>query len=110
MAETVNYVAFLLLAFAAIGGGVAMLATRNIAHAAFWLLEVMLATAGIYLLLSAEFLALVQVLVYAGAVSVLVLFTSSSRSCSRSAGGRTQSGRSSLDGRSWSSWRSSAGQ
>jgi len=75
MAETVNYVAFLLLAFAAIGGGVAMLATRNIAHAAFWLLEVMLATAGIYLLLSAEFLALVQVLVYAGAVSVLVLFT-----------------------------------
>jgi NADH:ubiquinone oxidoreductase subunit 6 (subunit J) len=52
-----------------------MLATRNIAHAAFWLLEVMLATAGIYLLLSAEFLALVQVLVYAGAVSVLVLFT-----------------------------------
>lgn len=75
MAETVSGVAFLLLAFASIGGGVAMLATRNIAHAAFWLLEVMLATAGIYLLLSAEFLALVQVLVYAGAVSVLVLFT-----------------------------------
>ncbi len=75
MADTVNGIAFLLLAFASIGGGVAMLATRNIAHAAFWLLEVMLATAGIYLLLSAEFLALVQVLVYAGAVSVLVLFT-----------------------------------
>jgi NADH-quinone oxidoreductase subunit J len=75
MADTVNGIAFLLLAFASIGGGVAMLATRNIAHAAFWLLEIMLATAGIYLLLSAEFLALVQVLVYAGAVSVLVLFT-----------------------------------
>jgi len=75
MAETVNGIAFLLLAFASIGGAVAMLATRNIVHAAFWLLEIMLATAGIYLLLSAEFLALVQVLVYAGAVSVLVLFT-----------------------------------
>lgn len=75
MTETVNGIAFLALAFAAIGGAVAMLATRNVAHAAFWLLEVMLATAGIYLLLSAEFLALVQVLVYAGAVSVLVLFT-----------------------------------
>ena len=46
-----------------------------LAIAAFWLLEVMLATAGIYLLLSAEFLALVQVLVYAGAVAVLTLFT-----------------------------------
>lgn len=74
MSENVNAVAFLLLAFASIGGGVAMLSTRNVVHAAFWLLEVMLATAGLYLLLSAEFLALVQVLVYAGAVSVLVIF------------------------------------
>ncbi len=52
-----------------------MMATRNVVHATFWLLEVMVATAGIYLLLSAEFLALVQVLVYAGAVAVLTLFT-----------------------------------
>ncbi|MRR12805.1 NADH-quinone oxidoreductase subunit J, partial [bacterium] len=40
----------------------------------FWVLEVMLACGGLFLLLSAEFLALVQVLVYAGAVSVLALF------------------------------------
>jgi NADH-quinone oxidoreductase subunit J len=52
-----------------------MMVTRNVVHATFWLLEVMVATAGIYLLLSAEFLALVQVLVYAGAVAVLTLFT-----------------------------------
>ncbi|MEN6429974.1 MAG: NADH-quinone oxidoreductase subunit J [Coriobacteriales bacterium] len=75
MSETVNGAAFFLLALASIGGAVMMLATRNVVHAAFWLLEVMLATAGIYLLLSAEFIALVQVLVYAGAVSVLVIFT-----------------------------------
>ncbi|MGB4593226.1 MAG: NADH-quinone oxidoreductase subunit J [Coriobacteriia bacterium] len=75
MSETVNGLAFVLLAFATIGGAVMMLSTRNVVHAAFWLLEVMLATAGIYLLLDAEFLALVQVLVYAGAVSVLVIFT-----------------------------------
>jgi NADH-quinone oxidoreductase subunit J len=74
MSENVNAIAFLLLAFATIGGGVMMLATRNVVHSAFWLLEVMLATAGLYMLLSAEFLALVQVLVYAGAVAVLVLF------------------------------------
>ncbi len=75
MSETVNGVVFLMFAFATIGGAVMMLATRNVVHAAFWLLEVMLATAGLYLLLSAEFLALVQVLVYAGSVAVLVLFT-----------------------------------
>ena len=51
-----------------------MLATRNVVHAAFWLLEVMLALAGLFLLLSAEFMAMVQLLVYAGAVAVLVLF------------------------------------
>lgn len=75
MTETVNGVAFLALAFATIGGAVMMLATRNVVHAAFWLLEVLIATAGLYLLLSAEFLALVQVLVYAGSVTVLVIFT-----------------------------------
>jgi NADH-quinone oxidoreductase subunit J len=49
--------------------------SRNIVHAAFWLLEVMMAVAGLFMLLSAGFLALVQVMVYAGAVSVLVLFS-----------------------------------
>jgi len=75
VSSTVNGVVFLALAFATIGGAVMMLSTRNVVHAAFWLLEVMLATAGLYMLLSAEFLALVQVLVYAGSVAVLILFT-----------------------------------
>jgi len=74
MPETLNGIAFGILAFAAIIGALGVLASHNVVHAAFWLLEVMLAIAGLYLLLSAEFLALVQVLVYAGAVSVLLLF------------------------------------
>ncbi len=74
MGETVNGVAFAILAFASIGGAVGVLASRNVVHAGFWLLEAMVAVAGLYLLLSAEFLALVQLLVYAGAVSVLLLF------------------------------------
>jgi NADH-quinone oxidoreductase subunit J len=74
MPETVNGIAFAILAIASVGGAVMMLYTRNVVHAAFWLLECMLAVAGLYLLLSAEFVALVQVLVYAGAVSVLMLF------------------------------------
>lgn len=74
MTDTVSAVAFWLLAAASVGGAVAMLSTRNVMHAAFWLLEVMLSIAGLFLLLSAEFLAMVQVMVYAGAVSVLMLF------------------------------------
>ena len=74
MPETVNGIAFAVLAFLTVGGAVAAMFSRNVVHAAFWLLEVMLAVAGLYLLLSAEFLALVQTLVYAGAVSVLLLF------------------------------------
>ncbi|MDP2234733.1 MAG: NADH-quinone oxidoreductase subunit J [Actinomycetota bacterium] len=74
MSDTVNGVAFAILAFASVGGALGVMSSRNVVHAAFWVLEVMLAIAGLYLLLSAEFLALVQVLVYAGAVSVLLLF------------------------------------
>ena len=74
MPETVNGIAFALLALASVGGALGMLATRNVVHAAFWLLEVMIALAGLFLLLSAEFMAMVQLLVYAGAVAVLILF------------------------------------
>ncbi len=74
MAETVNGIAFWCLAAATLGGALAMMSTRNVMHAAFWLLEVMAASAGLFLLLSAEYLAMVQLMVYAGAVSVLLLF------------------------------------
>lgn len=75
MSENLPAIAFYLLAFAAVGGAIMMMVTRNVVRATVWLLEVMLATAGLYMLLSAEFLALVQVIVYAGAVAVLTLFT-----------------------------------
>jgi NADH-quinone oxidoreductase subunit J len=74
MPSTVNGVAAVLLALTVIGSALAMLTTRNIVHAAFWMLASMLGTAGIYMLLSASFVALVQVMVYAGAVAVLLLF------------------------------------
>ncbi len=67
-------IAFWVLAAAIIGGALMTLLSRNVVHAAFWLLEVMVAVAGLFLLLGAEFIALVQIMVYAGAVSVLVLF------------------------------------
>jgi NADH-quinone oxidoreductase subunit J len=75
MPSTIPALPFYLLAAAIVGGGVMTLFSRNVVHAAFWLLEVMVAVSGLFLLLSAEFIALVQLLVYAGAVAVLTLFT-----------------------------------
>lgn len=75
MSETVNGLAFGVLAILCVGGAVGMLSTKNIVHAAFWLLEVSVAAAGLFFLLSADYVALVQLLVYAVAVSVLMIFS-----------------------------------
>jgi len=75
MPESVAVVPFVVLSAGVLGGAVLVLLSRNVVHAAFWVLEVMLAVAGLFMLLSAGFLALVQIMVYAGAVSVLLLFT-----------------------------------
>jgi len=74
MPETVNGIVFAILALVVLGGVIGVLVSRNVVYAAFWLLQVMLSFAGLFLLLSTEFIALVQVLVYAGAVSVVLLF------------------------------------
>lgn len=75
MPDGIAVVPFVALAAAALGGAIMMVASRNVVHSAFWLLEVMVAIAGLFMLLSAGFLSLVQIMVYAGAVSVLTLFT-----------------------------------
>lgn len=75
MSDHVNGIAFAILALATIGGAVGVLWSRNVIHAAFWLLEVSLAAVGLYFLLEADYVALVQLLVYAGAVAILVIFT-----------------------------------
>jgi NADH-quinone oxidoreductase subunit J len=75
MTETVSGIAFAVLAIAIVGGSVSMLASRNVVHAAFWLLEVCVATAGLYLLLEADYIAIVQLLIYAGALAILLIFT-----------------------------------
>ena len=48
--------------------------TRNVVHAALFLLLSLIAVAGVYLILFAEFLALVQVLIYGGAIIIVLLF------------------------------------
>lgn len=75
MSETVNGLAFWILAAVTLVGAFGVLWSRNVIHAAFWLLEVSLAAVGLYFLLEADYVALVQLLVYAGAVAILLVFT-----------------------------------
>jgi NADH-quinone oxidoreductase subunit J len=65
---------FYLMAAIVVAGALGVVLVRNIVYAAIALIMSLLGVAGIYILLSVEFLALVQVLVYGGAVTVLVLF------------------------------------
>jgi NADH-quinone oxidoreductase subunit J len=65
---------FIALAVLTIGGGLGVVVTRNVVHAALALLVSLIAVAGIYLVLFAEFLALVQVLIYGGAIIIVLLF------------------------------------
>jgi NADH-quinone oxidoreductase subunit J len=57
-----------------LGGALGVVMTRNIVYAAFSLLACMLGVAGVFLLAYAEFLALVQILIYGGAVVIVILF------------------------------------
>jgi len=67
-------VAFGLLGIVAVGSAGLVVTTTRIVHAALWLVVTLGALAGCYLLLMAEFVAWVQVLIYVGAVVVLLLF------------------------------------
>ena len=65
---------FIVLAVLTIGGALGVVVTRNVVHAALALLVSLVAVAGVYLVLFAEFLALVQVLIYGGAIIIVLLF------------------------------------
>jgi len=69
-----SIVAFYALAAICLGGGLGAVVSRNVVYAAFSLLLSLMGIAGIFLLLLAEFLALVQVLIYGGAITIVILF------------------------------------
>ncbi len=65
---------FVLLAVLAIASALGMILNKSTVNSALLLVINMVALSGIYLLLQAQFLALIQILVYAGAIMVLFLF------------------------------------
>jgi NADH-quinone oxidoreductase subunit J len=67
-------VIFFVLAAMAVFGAVSLIVQRHPIHSALSLIVVMVALAGLYLLMGAEFVAAVQIIVYGGAVMVLFIF------------------------------------
>ncbi len=74
IAEGVQLVAFGLLSLMVIGAALGVVLLSNIVYSAFLLGGVFISISGIYILLNADFVAAAQILVYIGAVNVLILF------------------------------------
>ncbi|NTU78482.1 MAG: NADH-quinone oxidoreductase subunit J [Chloroflexales bacterium] len=72
--ETVVQIIFGLLAALIVGAAVMVVTVRNVIHAALWLIASFFGIGALYMLLEAEFIAVIQVLVYVGAISILILF------------------------------------
>ena len=66
--------AFWILSASTVGGSLAVLLSRNLIHAVIFLVFAFLGTAGLFLTLSADFVAVAQVLIYAGAIPILMVF------------------------------------
>ena len=67
-------IAFYLIAAVMVGAALRVVTTKDIVHAALYLVLVLSGVAALYILLAAEFIAITQVLVYIGAIVVLFLF------------------------------------
>ncbi|MGO4889167.1 NADH-quinone oxidoreductase subunit J [Anaerobacillus sp. MEB173] len=67
-------IAFFVLALITVSGAVLMINLKKVVHIIVALSFTFLSIAGLYVLLSAEFIAFVQVLIYSGAVSIVMLF------------------------------------
>jgi NADH-quinone oxidoreductase subunit J len=67
-------VAFWVLAVVLVGSALAVVLSKNLFHSALWLALALTGTAGVFLLLEAEFLAAVQLLLYAGGIVTIVVF------------------------------------
>ena len=67
-------VIFWIFAVILVASALMVVTLRNIVHSALALIIVFAMAAGIYVLLNAEFIAIVQILIYAGAVTILILF------------------------------------
>ncbi|MEL6571464.1 MAG: NADH-quinone oxidoreductase subunit J [Pseudomonadota bacterium] len=71
---TVAAFTFYLFAVSTLAGGLMTVVSRNPVHSVLWLILAFLSSAGLFVLLGAEFVAMLLIIVYVGAVAVLFLF------------------------------------
>jgi len=70
----ITTILFILLSVMAVGSAIMMISSKSPVHSVLWLVVVFFAISGHYILLNAQFLAIVNIIVYAGAIMVLFLF------------------------------------
>jgi NAD(P)H-quinone oxidoreductase subunit 6 len=74
ISQSVQFIAFAVLSLSMIGTALGVVLLNNIVYSAFLLGGVFLSISGLYLLLNADFVAAAQILIYVGAINVLILF------------------------------------
>jgi NADH:ubiquinone oxidoreductase subunit 6 (subunit J) len=74
MDDTGTVVAFYVLSALTVGSALGVVVVRNLIHAVVFLVLSFMGLSGLYITLSADFVAVTQILIYAGAISVLILF------------------------------------
>jgi NADH-quinone oxidoreductase subunit J len=65
---------FIILSIITLGAALAVVSNKNLFHSALFLILSFVGVAGLYVLLEAGFLAAVQILIYVGAISILIIF------------------------------------
>ena len=70
----VPVIIFGLVSLVTLGAAIAVVTNKNILHSAFYLILAFVGVASVYVLLEAPFIAVVQVLVYIGAIAILIVF------------------------------------
>ncbi|MCX9085803.1 MAG: NADH-quinone oxidoreductase subunit J [Candidatus Methanoperedens sp.] len=68
-------IVFIVISILTVLSSIMMIRSKKLVHSALYLAGAFIGTAGLFMLLEAEFLAWVQILVYVGAVVTLILFT-----------------------------------
>jgi NADH-quinone oxidoreductase subunit J len=67
-------IVFILVAATTLGSALLVVTSRNLVHSALWLIAALFGVAVVYGLLSAGFLAVVQIVIYIGAIAILIIF------------------------------------
>jgi NADH-quinone oxidoreductase subunit J len=71
---TVEQIAFIVVALVTLVAGISVVTSRNLIHSALWLILALFGVAIFYVFLNAGFFAVVQVIIYIGAIAILFIF------------------------------------